>query len=106
MSSVEAAAEVEMNNASAEEIKLMLMSSSFDLPILTTMMSPTQHWILRGSPNLVTSPLSRAVDAAKQAYLAWSNTHVKSGQRLMLEYAHFLHKKEVMRDGEFFYDHG
>ena len=44
------------------------------------------------------SALNRAVEAAKQAYPAWSNTPVQNRQRLMLEYAHFLHKKEVREE--------
>lgn len=44
------------------------------------------------------SALHRAVEAAKQAYPAWSNTPVQNRQRLMLEYAQFLHKKEVREE--------
>ena len=42
--------------------------------------------------------LDRAVEAAKDAYPEWSNTPVQSRQRLMLEYAHFLHRKEVREE--------
>jgi len=44
------------------------------------------------------SALDRAVKAAKEAYPAWSNTPVQTRQRLMLEYAHFLHKKEIREE--------
>lgn len=50
------------------------------------------------SPSPSSSALNRAVEAAKQAYPAWSNTPVQTRQRLMLEYAHFLHKKEVREE--------
>lgn len=44
------------------------------------------------------SALDRAVEAAKRAYPGWSNTPVQTRQRLMLEYAHVLHKKEVREE--------
>ncbi|KAL7534896.1 hypothetical protein ACHAXR_008066 [Thalassiosira sp. AJA248-18] len=44
------------------------------------------------------SALHRAVEAAKLAYPSWSNTPVQMRQRLMLEYAQFLHKKEVREE--------
>ena len=44
------------------------------------------------------SALNRAVAAAKAAYPSWSNTPVQNRQRLLLEYAHFLHKKEVREE--------
>ena len=42
--------------------------------------------------------LQRAVKAAKDAYPKWSNTPVQSRQRLLLDYAHFLHGKEVREE--------
>mmetsp|Transcript_42268 Transcript_42268/g.88738 ORF Transcript_42268/g.88738 Transcript_42268/m.88738 type:complete len:603 (-) Transcript_42268:2309-4117(-) len=44
------------------------------------------------------SALERAVAAAKAAYPSWSNTPVQTRQRLLLEYAHFLHRKEVREE--------
>ena len=45
-----------------------------------------------------TSALDQAVAAAKEAYPSWSSTPVQTRQRLLLEYAHFLHKKEVREE--------
>ena len=42
--------------------------------------------------------LQRAVKAAKDAYPKWSNTPVQSRERLLLDYAHFLHGKEVREE--------
>ena len=44
------------------------------------------------------SALDRAVAAARAAYPEWSGTPVQTRQRLLLEYAHFLHKKEVREE--------
>jgi malonate-semialdehyde dehydrogenase (acetylating)/methylmalonate-semialdehyde dehydrogenase len=44
------------------------------------------------------SALEQAVSAAKDAYPSWSSTPVQSRQRILLEYAHFLHKKEVREE--------
>ncbi|KAL7546276.1 hypothetical protein ACHAWF_009615, partial [Thalassiosira exigua] len=44
------------------------------------------------------SALDRAVDAAKNAFPRWRDTPVQARQRLLLEYAHFLHKKEVREE--------
>ena len=38
------------------------------------------------------------VKAAKDAYPKWSNTPVQTRQRLLLDYAHFLHGKEVREE--------
>jgi malonate-semialdehyde dehydrogenase (acetylating)/methylmalonate-semialdehyde dehydrogenase len=40
----------------------------------------------------------RAIRAAKEAFPSWSNTPVQNRQRLLLEYAHLLHKKEVREE--------
>lgn len=45
-----------------------------------------------------TSALDQAITAAKEAYPSWSSTPVQSRQRLLLEYAHFLHKTEVREE--------
>ena len=42
--------------------------------------------------------LESAVAAAKAAYPSWSNTPVQTRQRLLLDYAHFLHKQEVREE--------
>jgi len=42
--------------------------------------------------------LENAVSAAKAAYPSWSNTPVQTRQRLLLDYAHFLHKPEVREE--------
>jgi len=42
--------------------------------------------------------LENAVAAAKVAYPSWSNTPVQTRQRLLLDYAHFLHKPEVREE--------
>ena len=42
--------------------------------------------------------LENAVAAAKAAYPSWSNTPVQTRQRLLLDYAHFLHKPEVRKE--------
>ena len=42
--------------------------------------------------------VDRAVSAAKAAYPSWSNTPVQTRQRLLLDYAHFLHKPEVREE--------
>ena len=42
--------------------------------------------------------LQRAVTAAKNAYPKWSNTPVQTRQRLLLDYAHLLHRKEVREE--------
>lgn len=44
------------------------------------------------------SSLEQAIAAAKGAYPSWSSTPVQTRQRLLLEYAHFLHKKEVREE--------
>ncbi len=44
------------------------------------------------------SALEQAIAAAKEAYPSWSSTPVQSRQRLLLEYAHLLHKKEVREE--------
>lgn len=44
------------------------------------------------------SALEQAVTAAKEAYPSWSSTPVQTRQRILLEYAHFLHKKEVREE--------
>ncbi len=44
------------------------------------------------------STLEQAVAAAKEAYPSWSSTPVQTRQRLLLEYAHLLHKKEVREE--------
>mmetsp|Transcript_7243 Transcript_7243/g.11874 ORF Transcript_7243/g.11874 Transcript_7243/m.11874 type:complete len:561 (+) Transcript_7243:113-1795(+) len=44
------------------------------------------------------SALEQAVAAAKDAYPSWSSTPVQTRQRILLEYAHFLHKKEVREE--------
>lgn len=50
------------------------------------------------STNNTPSALEQAVNAAKDAYPSWSSTPVQSRQRILLEYAHFLHKKEVREE--------
>ena len=42
--------------------------------------------------------VNRTVSAAKAAYPSWSNTPVQTRQRLLLDYAHFLHKPEVREE--------
>ena len=44
------------------------------------------------------SALEQAIMAAKGAYPSWSSTPVQSRQRILLEYAHLLHKKEVREE--------
>ena len=44
------------------------------------------------------SSLEQAIAAAKGAYPSWSSTPVQTRQRILLEYAHFLHKKEVREE--------
>jgi hypothetical protein len=50
--------------------------------------------------NAATTPsaLEQAIAAAKEAFPSWSSTPVQSRQRLLLEYAHLLHKKEVREE--------
>jgi len=50
------------------------------------------------SASTTPSELEKAVTAAKEAYPSWSSTPVQTRQRLLLEYAHFLHKKEVREE--------
>lgn len=50
--------------------------------------------------NVVTclSSLESAVSSANDAYSSWSNTPVQIRQRFLLEYANFLHGKEVRKE--------
>ena len=44
------------------------------------------------------SALDQAIAAAKEAYPSWSSTPVQTRQRLLLDYAHLLHKMEVREE--------
>lgn len=46
----------------------------------------------------VATAAERAILAAKSAYPSWSQTPIQIRQRLLLEYAHLLHKKEVREE--------
>lgn len=48
--------------------------------------------------NTAAAATERAIRAAKEAFPSWSNTPVQNRQRLLLEYAHLLHKKEVREE--------
>ena len=44
------------------------------------------------------TPAERAILSAKSAYPSWSQTPIQIRQRLLLEYAHLLHQKEVREE--------
>ena len=54
--------------------------------------------ILSRVPESSPSAVGRAVSSAKAAFPNWSGTPVQARQRLMLEYAHVLHKREVREE--------
>jgi len=103
-------------NGSFEEVTVsnddvVSSSSSSSNPTTTPLFDPSSNKVLSYVPeshhpsqqmdshdNESSTALNRAVAAAKQAYPAWSNTPVQSRQRLMLDYAHFLHRKEVREE--------
>ena len=69
-----------------------------DIPIYNPSTNDILSYVLES--NYVYLPkgensLENAVVAAKAAYPSWSNTPVQTRQRLLLDYAHFLHKPEV-----------
>ncbi len=53
---------------------------------------------IKDGASTTASALEQAVTAAKEAYPSWSSTPVQTRQRLLLEYAHLLHKKEVREE--------
>ena len=59
---------------------------------------PSTNNLLSYVPESTTSELNRAVQAAKDAYPSWSNTPVQNRQRLLLDYAHFLHRKDIREE--------
>jgi len=73
-----------------------------DIPIY----NPSSNEILSYVPesarsfvvNDTMNEVDRAVSAAKAACPSWSNTPVQTRQRLLLDYAHFLHKPEVREE--------
>ena len=72
-----------------------------DAPLYNPSTNETLSYILES--NYVYLPkgenaLENAVSAAKAAYPSWSNTPVQTRQRLLLDYAHFLHKPEVLEE--------
>eukprot|EP00585_Thalassiosira_rotula_P012220 CAMPEP_0196130578 /NCGR_PEP_ID=MMETSP0910-20130528/902_1 /TAXON_ID=49265 /ORGANISM="Thalassiosira rotula, Strain GSO102" /LENGTH=607 /DNA_ID=CAMNT_0041389915 /DNA_START=97 /DNA_END=1920 /DNA_ORIENTATION=- len=81
---------------SSSSIPLFDPSSNKVLSYVPESHHPSQQ--MDNDGNESTTALNRAVAAAKQAYPAWSNTPVQSRQRLMLDYAHFLHRKEVREE--------
>lgn len=59
---------------------------------------PSSGLLLSVVPESSPSDVGRAVSAAAAAFPDWSGTPVQVRQRLMLEYAHVLHKKEVREE--------
>lgn len=59
---------------------------------------PSSGLLLSVVPESSPTAVGRAVSAAAEAFPDWSGTPVQVRQRLMLEYAHVLHKKEIREE--------
>ncbi|EJK50277.1 hypothetical protein THAOC_30774, partial [Thalassiosira oceanica] len=59
---------------------------------------PSSGSLLSRVPESNDEDIGRAVSAAAAAFPSWSGTPVQARQRLMLEYAHVLHKKEIREE--------